>query len=456
MVMGSVKIAYETYGHGSSQPFVTPIHPERHKVLWMLPKLIHRINLKSIFLPKGFPHSVSQDYLEYQVWDTVQAVTSSITGALAGQAVLIGFGVGDARATILGASLSSMLKDGFGMVGKILFAAWQGANLDGDCKRWRLFADLFNDCALLLELISPLFPRLFVATVCIASVLKSIVGVAGGATRAAVTLHQALDNNVADVAAKDGSQETMSNFVALMFNLLLIYSLSGKTVLIYLAFATLTALHLYANYRAVRCLRLSTFNRNRFHIATHEWFQRRLLSFQSYGASTDSFPSVLWVNAREPIFTSAGTSNIRFGCSLRDITEDGLALLPQLIETFAGRNYLIYCPQWNSLHIGDPNNLDIFVVLLNSCQQRDQLKAMLHAELLVFIVKLDQSSATAGGDLVRIKQSKSAIEFLRGTLEVADTLTSELTECVMQSPSPRWELDFAHFCAEDWRYTWTV
>ncbi len=29
---------------------------------------------------------------------------------------------------------------------------------------------------------------------------------AGGATRAAVTQHQALDNNMADVAAKDGSQ----------------------------------------------------------------------------------------------------------------------------------------------------------------------------------------------------------------------------------------------------------
>ena len=35
---------------------------------------------------------------------------------------------------------------------------------------------------------------------------QSIVGVAGGATRAAMTQHQARRDNMADVAAKDGSQ----------------------------------------------------------------------------------------------------------------------------------------------------------------------------------------------------------------------------------------------------------
>ena len=37
-------------------------------------------------------------------------------------------------------------------------------------------------------------------------VYQSIVGVAGGATRAAMTQHQARRDNMADVAAKDGSQ----------------------------------------------------------------------------------------------------------------------------------------------------------------------------------------------------------------------------------------------------------
>jgi len=36
--------------------------------------------------------------------------------------------------------------------------------------------------------------------------LRSIVGIAGGATRSALTQHQAIDNNLADVSAKDSSQ----------------------------------------------------------------------------------------------------------------------------------------------------------------------------------------------------------------------------------------------------------
>ena len=36
--------------------------------------------------------------------------------------------------------------------------------------------------------------------------LQAIVGLVGGATRAALTMHQARRNNMADVSAKDGSQ----------------------------------------------------------------------------------------------------------------------------------------------------------------------------------------------------------------------------------------------------------
>lgn len=36
--------------------------------------------------------------------------------------------------------------------------------------------------------------------------VQSLVGVAGGATRAALTLHQARRDNMADISAKDGSQ----------------------------------------------------------------------------------------------------------------------------------------------------------------------------------------------------------------------------------------------------------
>ena len=102
-----------------------------------------------VFLPEGYPSSVSSDYLSYQTWDTVQAFASSIAGSLATkvnnlfftraiiinlflspkrgcenlvfQAVLKGVGVGDESATALAATLTWLMRHGAGMVEQILF-----------------------------------------------------------------------------------------------------------------------------------------------------------------------------------------------------------------------------------------------------------------------------------------------------------------------------------------------
>jgi hypothetical protein len=83
-------------------------------------------NLKDAFLPQGYPLSVSRDYYDYQKWDTLQAFCSAITGTLATHAVLKGAGVGDSAASAIAATVTWMLKDGAGMIGRILFAWLQG------------------------------------------------------------------------------------------------------------------------------------------------------------------------------------------------------------------------------------------------------------------------------------------------------------------------------------------
>nr|XP_006816815.1 PREDICTED: UPF0420 protein C16orf58-like [Saccoglossus kowalevskii] len=65
---------------------------------------------RSLFLPQGYPESVSGDYLTYQIWDTMQAFCSYLTGTLATQAMLKGIGVGDESATPLAATITWILK----------------------------------------------------------------------------------------------------------------------------------------------------------------------------------------------------------------------------------------------------------------------------------------------------------------------------------------------------------
>ncbi|KAK6734984.1 hypothetical protein RB195_018282 [Necator americanus] len=190
----------------------------------------------NVFLPQGYPYSVSEDYLRYQLWDTMQAFASSMTAALATEAVLKGAGVGNQSASALAASLTWIAKDGLGMIGRITFSFFKGSELDYDCKKWRLVADIMNDVAFFVDLLSPALPGLFFVCACTSSLLRCVVGVAGAATRTAIVQHQARRNNLADVSSKDGSQETMVNMTALLASLIMLPLVSGKHTLIWSLF----------------------------------------------------------------------------------------------------------------------------------------------------------------------------------------------------------------------------
>jgi Vitamin B6 photo-protection and homoeostasis len=51
-------------------------------------KLLLTQRLLSVFLPNGYPHTVSPDYTPYQVYDSLQAFFSAIAGLLASRAVV--------------------------------------------------------------------------------------------------------------------------------------------------------------------------------------------------------------------------------------------------------------------------------------------------------------------------------------------------------------------------------
>lgn len=72
---------------------------------------------------------------------------------------------------------------------KVWFSCYS-TELDGQCKKWRLFADILDDIAKGIELLVPYFSSYSVVILCISTTMKSIVGVAGGATRTAMIHHQ--------------------------------------------------------------------------------------------------------------------------------------------------------------------------------------------------------------------------------------------------------------------------
>ncbi|XP_045051333.2 RUS family member 1 isoform X3 [Desmodus rotundus] len=199
--------------------------------------------LLAVFLPQGFPDSVSPDYLSYQLWDSVQIQ----------------------RACWAASSLPG---------GRDRPFLPNRSKLDCNAKQWRLFADILNDVAMFLEIMAPIYPMCFTVTICISNLAKCVVSVAGGATRAALTMHQARRNNMADVSAKDSSQETLVNLAGLLVSLLMLPLVSECPSFSLGCFFLLTALHVYANYRAVQALVIETLNEGRLWLVLKHFLQR--------------------------------------------------------------------------------------------------------------------------------------------------------------------------------------
>ncbi|KAL3308006.1 hypothetical protein Ciccas_013468 [Cichlidogyrus casuarinus] len=90
-------------------------------------------------------------------------------------------------------------------------------------------ADIANDLAFVFDIASPRLGLLGRhSAFCLTSTLRAIVGLLGSATRTAVIKHQAISNNIADVSAKDSSQETLANLIGLFLNSILIYSVADN------------------------------------------------------------------------------------------------------------------------------------------------------------------------------------------------------------------------------------
>ena len=164
------------------------------------------------FVPKGFPHSVSANYGSYATGHFISSIFSSAGGVLSMQALLHGVGLG-AGAIPLAAALNWVIKDGLGQLGGVLFASFVNNKFDTDPKKWRLFAAVSMEISSFMEFLTPLCPQYFLPIASVANVGKNISFLAASASRAAIHNTFAVNENLADVTAKAGSQSILASTV---------------------------------------------------------------------------------------------------------------------------------------------------------------------------------------------------------------------------------------------------
>ncbi|CAI2722386.1 unnamed protein product [Schistosoma spindalis] len=247
---------------------------------------------------------------------------------------------------------------------------------------------------------------------------------------------------------------------------------TGNQFLIWFCFICCTIVHLYSNYRAVKCLKLRTFNRTRFHLAIQQWFKQQYCNdsilknnndddndnddndgmnkIREYVLMNQSFPHVIWVNQYEPILSKIDQPKIIMGCSLYKLPIEGQKLLPNLIRLCEKNNYILYCSNWEAVQQGNSIiPLTMYIVLFSESKPLDQLKAMLHVELITFIVKYPFKTILSHKILEEIIQAKNYYEFLQLTINYVNELWYPLLNSLQTNHE--WNIDSFQFASDIWR-----
>jgi hypothetical protein len=175
--------------------------------------------LARLVLPVGYPASVRTGYLQYQIYDSIQGLCSYLRNVLCAASMFEAAGVGDETATAWTAAIAWAIRDGTGLMGSLVYTYLVSDQLDAHVKDFRLFADIINDVGFTLDMIAPLFGRnsIYYWYIASSSVLcKTMCGISAGATKGSITQHFAIHGNMADLNAKESTQETIVTLIGMI------------------------------------------------------------------------------------------------------------------------------------------------------------------------------------------------------------------------------------------------
>ncbi|KAF9615712.1 hypothetical protein IFM89_026127 [Coptis chinensis] len=354
-----------------------------------------RLNLWSRFrdlflqlmLPDGYPNSVSSDYMEYSLWRGVQGVASQVTGVLATQALLYAIGLGKG-AIPTAAAINWVLKDGIGYLSKIFLSKY-GRHFDVNPKGWRLFADLLENAAYGLEILTPAFPHLFVPIGAVAGAGRSAAALIQAATRSCFFAGFAVQRNFAEVIAKGEAQGMVSKSIGIMLGIAIANCIDSSTSLALASFAVVTAVHMFCNLKSYQAILLKTLNPYRASLVFSEYLlSGQVAPVKEVNDEEPLFPGMALVNANLKGETQSKVlseeakvaavqieQRLQLGSKLSDIIStkgDAVALF----DLYRDEGYLL------TEHSGK-----FSVVLKESSSGEDMLKSLFHVNYLYWLEK---------------------------------------------------------------------
>ena len=226
--------------------------------------------LRVLFLPSGYPDSVSDSYLRYVKYTFLQVTLNNTNRVLATQAMLLAVGVGNALP--VAAALNWVLKDGIGHLGSIVVSASINRDFDSDPKRYRFQAVTLGQVANLLSILSLSFPLGFLLLNSIGSSLSRVGVVQHISSRARIYEDFSKIGNLGDTMRASQAQTTAAALLGTVLGVALAPAVLPDVAYALGIFFPVAAVTQYFAYRSTDSVILRTFNTQRAEILIADFF----------------------------------------------------------------------------------------------------------------------------------------------------------------------------------------
>ncbi|KAI9331819.1 vitamin B6 photo-protection and homoeostasis-domain-containing protein [Zopfochytrium polystomum] len=443
----------------------------------MFQRFIRKIRdtLTVTFLPKGFPQTVTPDYLPYTLWHFLHSVTGTVTGTLSTQALLHALGMGAGSAIGLAATTNWIIKDGFGLLGGVLFAGAVADRFDSHPRRFRYMAALAIQASTLLELLTPLVPSLFLPMASLSNVGKNVGWLASSASRASMHRGFARGDNLGDITGKSGAQGTLAGLMGTVLGIGCSWALGTDPATLFTVFVPLSTMNIWACYKANLAVTTRTLNVERGELALADACKLLASKYVTGGPLTavdelkssvvDAVHSPQYVSKREIFvmpYKSLFAARLDLEPSitpalLQTLDESSLSLLrcgvPKVLSQMAPQCDSACLEHYRILIVRDGKNPGKFKTCLwfvEGSTLDDHLKGFIHACLLraVMEARAEHNVRGVAPNANEGQVPADAYDSLLLSSMIFDEWYEPLRETMTEKG---WRVDLNHFAARDSR-----
>lgn len=339
---------------------------------------------QSVMLPAGYPTTVSPEFFKY-MWCVIGRNGFRKANYVLGTSTLLyalGLSAGDSLSVSV--ALNWLLKDGLGLVTKVSASSAIASQVDRDPKFWRMCGDTLMVLSVLVELVSPIRPALFLIWGSISSLLREVADAMSGPSYRVFLQSIAIDENIGDVSSRSEIHVVVGTIVGLAVGALTTafesspqFRALGISRYEYQAvgFALFSLGHLSCTFSEVSTVALRSLNRKRLSLITEEYVR------------TGKVPSVVDVNKRERLLPDFSDNRIVVGAQLLDFIECGADVRRAMTQRKSG-----------SMVAFSKDGAKVGIMLEENVSSRDTLRGFLQAQKLIHLASVSESGSIVSKD----------------------------------------------------------